>query len=195
MISSPAIKLHLSVFLITLFTGIDVRVFAQQPASKSGPTLRYEVKPWYKYRSDRLAGRELVFYPEKAFKGKVKVIVECEGKKETNYFTEAQSLDSLSVLLPAGIGVKQAAEAGITVLVDNREFRQTVHVPIKKQWTVYIYPHSHVDVGYTNLQEVVKKLHVRNIDVGIDIARKTQHYPEGARFIWNPEATWLWIVI
>jgi hypothetical protein len=35
------------------------------------------------------------------------------------------------------------------------------------------------------------KLQMRNIDVGIDIAEKTQNYPEGSRFVWNTEATWV----
>ncbi len=47
---------------------------------------------------------------------------------------------------------------------------------------INIYPHAHLDIGYTNLQKIVEKLQVRNIDVGIDLAPKTQHYPEGARF-------------
>ena len=64
-------------------------------------------------------------------------------------------------------------------------------IPPKGQWEVYIYPHSHVDIGYTAHQDTVQKLHMRNIDVGMDIAEKTQSFPEAARFVWNPEALWV----
>nr|WP_240348034.1 glycoside hydrolase family 38 C-terminal domain-containing protein [Longitalea arenae] len=96
----------------------------------------------------------------------------------------------MAVLLPAGVGIQETT-ATVTIHTNNNSSTNTVLVPAKKQWTVYIYPHAHLDIGYTALQETVEKLQVRNIDVGIDLAKKTQDYPEGARFVWNPEATWV----
>ena len=63
-------------------------------------------------------------------------------------------------------------------------------VPPKRQWTVYIYPHSHVDIGYTNTHENVELIHKRNLIYGIDLAKKTQDYPKDARYLWNPEVLW-----
>ena len=37
-------------------------------------------------------------------------------------------------------------------------FIPCVAIPALRQWTVYIYPHAHVDIGYTALQETVEKL-------------------------------------
>lgn len=37
---------------------------------------------------------------------------------------------------------------------------------------------------------------MRNIQLGIDLARQTADYPEGARFVWNMEVGWaadLWM--
>lgn len=59
-----------------------------------------------------------------------------------------------------------------------------------RHWTVYIYPHSHVDIGYTNTHENVEFIHKRNLDVAIELAAKTATYPEEARFKWNPEVIW-----
>ncbi len=59
-----------------------------------------------------------------------------------------------------------------------------------RHWTIYIYPHSHVDIGYTNTQENVELIHLRNLKYGIELAKKTKDYPQGARYLWNPEVVW-----
>ncbi len=151
----------------------------------------YVVQPWYKHRKDGKPGREVILYFDRSKpEEKLTVTVEWNGKKELLEVLPAKPLDSIALLLPHKAGL-EATQATITLLSGTDKEIQSIKIPAKKQWTVYIYPHSHVDIGYTNLQHVVEKLHVRNIDVGIDMARKTQHYPEGARFIWNPEATWV----
>ena len=53
-----------------------------------------------------------------------------------------------------------------------------------------IFPHSHVDVGYTHTQDVVEFIHRQNIDMAIELAERTKDYPEDARFRWNTEVTW-----
>jgi alpha-mannosidase len=63
--------------------------------------------------------------------------------------------------------------------------------PARNNWTVYILPHSHVDIGYTNTQAKVLKLHMDNIDAAIDLAEKTADYPVGARYKWTTEAIWV----
>ena len=94
------------------------------------------------------------------------------------------------VLLPAGVGVKQAAQVTLTVRQNGRELEKSVQVPAMRHWTVYIYPHSHVDIGYTNTHKNVEILHKTNILEGIKLAAATKRYPEGARYRWNPEVTW-----
>jgi len=61
--------------------------------------------------------------------------------------------------------------------------------PVKKM-TVYILPHSHTDIGYTEIQTNIEKKQVNNLLDGIAYARKTKNYPEGSRFIWNVEVLW-----
>jgi hypothetical protein len=56
--------------------------------------------------------------------------------------------------------------------------------------TVYVLPHSHVDVGYTELQPDVEQKQMRNIARGLELVRSTLSYPEGARFKWNVEVLW-----
>jgi len=61
--------------------------------------------------------------------------------------------------------------------------------PVKKM-TVYILPHSHTDIGYTEIQTAIEDKQVNNLIEGIEYARKTADYPEGAKFVWNVEVTW-----
>lgn len=55
---------------------------------------------------------------------------------------------------------------------------------------IYILPHSHTDVGYTDLQTAVAGKQVNNLKLGMELARRTANYPEGARFVWNVEVLW-----
>ena len=62
-------------------------------------------------------------------------------------------------------------------------------IPVRKM-TVYILPHSHTDIGYTDIQTDIEKKQVQNLLDGIAGARRTANYPEGARFVWNVEVLW-----
>lgn len=55
---------------------------------------------------------------------------------------------------------------------------------------VHFLPHSHVDVGFTHLQDEVELLQWRNLEEGIELAEKTKDYPENARYKWNVEVLW-----
>ena len=59
-----------------------------------------------------------------------------------------------------------------------------------RPWVVYILPHSHVDIGYTNVQTEIEKLQWKYLDEAVALARKTADYPPGARFKWNSEVLW-----
>jgi hypothetical protein len=61
--------------------------------------------------------------------------------------------------------------------------------PVRKM-TIYILPHSHTDIGYTEIQTAIEDKQVKNLADGIKYAKKTAGYPEGARFVWNVEVTW-----
>jgi hypothetical protein len=56
--------------------------------------------------------------------------------------------------------------------------------------TVYILPHSHTDIGYTEIQTTIERKQVQNLVDGMAHARRTADYPEGARFVWNVEVAW-----
>jgi alpha-mannosidase len=59
-----------------------------------------------------------------------------------------------------------------------------------RMWTIYILPHSHHDLGYTDIQPHIIDQQMHNFDVALDQINKTKDYPKDARFIWNAEVLW-----
>jgi len=66
----------------------------------------------------------------------------------------------------------------------------TVRVRPVRKWEVYLLPHSHVDIGYTHVQDDVERMQADHIRNAIAAARQTADYPEGAQFKWNTEVQW-----
>ncbi len=50
--------------------------------------------------------------------------------------------------------------------------------------------HAHTDIGYSDIQENIVKVHTENIKRALQLIEKTKNYPEGSRFIWNIESSW-----
>ncbi|MFO7618023.1 MAG: glycoside hydrolase family 38 C-terminal domain-containing protein, partial [Bacteroidales bacterium] len=67
---------------------------------------------------------------------------------------------------------------------------QEVTIKPVRRMTIYILPHSHTDIGYTEVQTAIEDKQIENLVTGMEYARQTAHYPEGARFIWNVEVGW-----
>lgn len=147
---------------------------------------------YYRYRHDGKPGREINL----EFKGGKlagKALIEVIADRISESTEMAMSSDGQSmcqILLPAGVGVKKESKVTVVIRQGKSSLRKAFTVPPMREWTVYIYPHSHVDIGYTNTQANVEILHKRNIDEGIKLGEATKNYPEGARYRWNPEITW-----
>ncbi len=95
-----------------------------------------------------------------------------------------------SVQVPAP-AVETDTEVAVTVLAAGKSIdtRRLVLKPVRK-WVVYLLPHSHVDIGYTQVQTKVERDHWRFYEQAIEASRRTADYPPGARFKWNVEVLW-----
>jgi len=78
----------------------------------------------------------------------------------------------------------------VAVVVNGSEQTASIKRKPVRRMLVYVLPHSHHDLGYTDLQANVEEKQINNILQGIELARKTADYPEGSRFAWNLEALW-----
>jgi len=78
----------------------------------------------------------------------------------------------------------------VTVEINGKSSSEDIELKPVRQMLIYVLPHSHHDLGYTDLQANVEEKQIRNITRGIELARKTANYPDGSRFIWNLEVLW-----
>jgi alpha-mannosidase len=84
------------------------------------------------------------------------------------------------------------AQQNVAVTVELNGATQIQEIELKpvRRMLIYALPHSHHDLGYTDLQANVEEKQIRNITRGIELARKTADYPEGSPFVWNLEVLW-----
>jgi hypothetical protein len=61
---------------------------------------------------------------------------------------------------------------------------------LSRQWKVFLIPHTHTDIGYTDPQEKVLEQHLDYLDQVIDLCEKTKNDPAGFRFCWTCEVSW-----
>ena len=64
------------------------------------------------------------------------------------------------------------SEAQLTVEIDGGKQHYKQSIDPAKQWTVYIVPHIHVDVGYSDYQAKVAAIQSRTIDEAMDMTAK-----------------------
>ena len=175
------------IFLSSLAATLTVLSMAAAP---EGDYIDVHSYNRYKYRPDGTPGREIyVSYKgnRKLSKGKIE-IRSVHGSELIPFVTDRP--DSIPVLLPEGIGVASNDTIIVGLYGAGLKMYTESVIPKMRHWTVYIYPHSHVDIGYTNTQEDVEYIHKTNLDVAMELSEKTAGYPEDARFRWNPEVTW-----
>lgn len=92
-----------------------------------------------------------------------------------------------TIYVPAG----KSRSLTLALECEGRDVAKTtvkISPPIVKE--IYLLPHSHVDIGYTAIQPDVRKKQNENIDIAMELIRKTSAYPEGSKFIWNMEVLW-----
>ena len=113
-------------------------------------------------------------------------LISCRG--ETARLELKLGYNALEFLIPA---VEREGRVAIEVAFDDGSVRRgelAVKPVIPRE--IWLLPHSHVDIGYSDLQPVVEKNHWRYYREAIGLAEKTAGYPEGARFKWNTEQAW-----
>lgn len=99
-----------------------------------------------------------------------------------------QKLNEILVPIPR---TEQPREIKVEVRIGpNTIFEKVLAVQPVREWVVYLLPHSHVDIGYTQLQTKVEQDHWQFYEQALEVAKKTASYPPEARFKWNVEVLW-----
>jgi alpha-mannosidase len=126
----------------------------------------------------------IVNYPYAEPMGGVVRLTGAEAKT-VHFKFGSQSVDLSLPAVEVDKAVKVEVEAGGHAVAS----REVTLKPVRKI-EIYLLPHSHNDIGYTELQAEVEKKQNSNIETGLRLAKETADYPEGARFKWNVEVLW-----
>ncbi len=95
---------------------------------------------------------------------------------------------AVKITLPA---VDQPQTVSVSIeLAGTTVLQQQVAVPPVRRWELHFLAHSHVDIGYTQVQTEVEQKQWKYLRQALDIARKTADYPPESRFKWNTEVLW-----
>jgi hypothetical protein len=86
--------------------------------------------------------------------------------------------------------IKAPVKASFTLTAGGRVFKVEKELEPQRKWTVYLFHHSHTDIGYTDLQTRIFKKHAEFLDDVIRYCRETESYPDEAKFRWNAEVAW-----
>src|SRR6185295_18353549 len=68
--------------------------------------------------------------------------------------------------------------------------RRPLTIEPQRKWSVFAVHHSHLDIGYTDLQGAVLRHHLAYLDTALELAAQTGGWPDDARFRWNVESLW-----
>ncbi|MGL4491465.1 MAG: hypothetical protein ACRCT5_01335, partial [Tannerellaceae bacterium] len=114
-------------------------------------SLTVEVLPFYKKRSNGDDGRAVkLIYNGKEPLQKAKIKLFTSKGEEVSFPSEFNN-QTMTLLLPPDVGVEQSDTICVRLqLGKNKSVEKVVPIPQLRKWTVFIYPHSHVDIGYTN---------------------------------------------
>ncbi len=179
-----------SIFIAALAFGLAAGPVFAMEASPAEPSLKIEVLPTILFLGDPGNPRQ-----------KVDVAIDYEGP-ETPVRVEARGLarpvsvdvesltrgrSVISVFIP---DIAKPVAATFTVTAGKAKASRAVRLVPQRKWTVYLLPHSHTDIGYTELQTRVSRNHVEYLDQVIDFCKATDGYPEEAKFRWNIEVSW-----
>jgi alpha-mannosidase len=85
----------------------------------------------------------------------------------------------------------ETREAEVEIRIEGQAaVRKAIFLKPATRKDIYLIHHSHVDIGYTDVQEEVERKQWDNLEAAMEIARRTEGYPAEARFKWNTEVMW-----
>ncbi|MDD5707779.1 MAG: hypothetical protein PHR35_17805 [Kiritimatiellae bacterium] len=61
---------------------------------------------------------------------------------------------------------------------------------LTRPWEIWLVHHTHVDIGYTEPQDVILRQHAEFVAQALDHCTATDALPEGERFVWTCEVSW-----
>ncbi|MEB0248768.1 MULTISPECIES: glycoside hydrolase family 38 C-terminal domain-containing protein [unclassified Mucilaginibacter] len=184
-------KKYLVFAIVFLLISINNTTYSQTPAINFTSVTLQPTIAYVKYKGETRRMARLLFKNGKSYAAADVSVTFNNHTDHLSIPANKNGLDVFELPLP-GDAIKISTQAIVTLKAGNQTYTARCIVePARANWSVYVLPHSHVDIGYTNTQAKVLKLHMENIDESIALAEKTQNYPAEARFKWTTEAIWV----
>ena len=101
---------------------------------------------------------------------------------------KTEAFNQVNVLFP--FDLNQGKLTTVSIESKSGKFKVQNDVPPPTPFVIYLIPQSHVDVGFTDYPKKVAEIAIKNINYAINLAEKTQNYPDGSQFRWNTEVLW-----
>lgn len=110
------------------------------------------------------------------------------GGQNAGHFLLKEGSQVFDLNIPAR---EQSRTESLNWIVDEKIVTSTnVTLTPPRLRELWILPHSHVDIGYTDQQDKVVQVQIGNLKKGMDLARASASNAPGMRFKWNVEAAW-----
>ena len=115
--------------------------------------------------------------------------------------TAAVTVGSAATILPLRLGFNRL-EVPVEAVDSSRSLDCSVTIDGTTLWKdrltlepvrrleLYLIPHSHNDIGYSDVQTDVERKQITNIRDALAIIERTREYPKEAQFKWNIEILW-----
>lgn len=117
--------------------------------------------------------------------GELKLTIEGMGEWSQRVAVGTQTVE---LKIPV---VKELRQLRLQMSLGKLSVEKKIEIKPVRPWTVYLLPHSHVDIGYTDHQPIVEKMHRRNLFDAIAIAKESAAFPQDSRYRFSGEATWI----
>jgi len=93
----------------------------------------------------------------------------------------------LSLEVPA---VDRRTDVPIAFELANSRHEATVQVDPVEPLTIWLIHHTHLDIGYTHVQDEVERLQWDHLEEALRLGAASESLPPAARFVWHPEGIW-----
>jgi len=183
-----AVKRQHVVFIIFIIGFLSVGLeFRAAPAAAK---LSFEVKPTILFIEDKGLLKQrldiLIENPGAVTSGRLEVRL----PQKTHAFPLEEIAAGKSVVQIFVPEIQKEAKTSFVLRAGKTTVRKDIQLSPQRKWTLYLLPHSHSDIGYTELQTRVIKNHLEYLDSVIEFCRATNDYPDEAKFRWNIEVSW-----
>lgn len=152
------------------------------------PAATVDVKPtvFYQEKAGRLVELVEVFVRTTRPAAGGRLELELAGHRETRPLKGEQDFgDELLEFMVPEFGGEAAARTRL--MLGGQALDATQKVTAQKKWTVFVVPHIHLDVGYTDYQAKVGVLQARVMEQAMDLVARNPDYRFSTDGSWNLE--------